>query len=63
MTIEKWSKETGEVAIIMGSHEYADLWETLKNWSCEHQGGDGTCSPNGYRTVMKIVNTLWGDIK
>lgn len=62
MQIERWSKDTGEVAIILTAHEYTDLQETLEAWKKEHCFGDGTCNLITENNINKICNTSWVEV-
>lgn len=62
MDIEKWSSETGQVALILSPREYSELYDIMNVYVNEHHAGDGTTNVPMMEVATKIAKTTWGKI-
>lgn len=62
MQIEKWSNETGEIAVILSPREYSDLYDIMNVYVKEHSAGDGTTNVPMLKIANKIARTTWGEV-
>lgn len=60
MDIEKWSNETGQVAVILSPREYSELYDIMNVYVNEHYAGDGTTNVPMMEIATKIAKTTWG---